>query len=486
MIMEMAAILLTFVLLACTSGVSARGSIDFRLGATFRLTKVSRPSPNKVTANVLTLERSGASSQSSEYLTAIRQGSPVDGVYSRVQVRRFPQSTMPTLIDMPLQIGNTPIQAVLAGSVYLAPITVGGQDFNVVIDTGSSDTWLIDSNFECIDPDTGSTRDESACKFGPAYIISPTANIIPDQNFNISYADGEFLNGDMLYENITLANITVSQQEMGLVDYAAWNGDSISSGLVGLAYPILTNAYSGSDPEADTGSTYINYDPIFTTMYKREQTLPVFSIATQRASANSAQSNGGVLALGGIPNIPHNLNFVSAAIEISSIDSDTGANVYQFYTIDIDGWAYSNDSSVIFDTFNVGSNERYTPLDKTGTNMIVDSGTSLIYAPAAVAQAVAALYSPAATFSSSYGVYTVPCGAIPPVFGVVVQRKILYINPVDMVIQAGAGLCVPGVQGDGGGHTILGDVFMRNVLTVFDVGAAEVRFAAREFEDAIV
>lgn len=386
---------------------------------------------------------------------------------------------------MNAQTGNTSIQAVLGGSVYLAPITVGGQTFNVVIDTGSSDTWLIDSDFDCINPSTGASRSESDCKFGPAYTLSPTAVIIQDQNFNISYADGEFLNGDMMYDNVTLANVLVPQQQMGLVDYAAWNGDTVSSGLVGLAGSLLTNAYPGTDPTKDTSSNYINYDPLFTTMYKHNLTLPIFSIAMQRASANSLQSNGGVLAIGGIPNIQHNLNFVSAYMKISGIDSQTGQNEYQFYTIDIDGWAYSSNKSVLFDTFNTGK-ARYTPLEKSSTSVIVDSGTSLIYAPASVAQAVAALYSPPATFSSEYGVYTVACNAKPPVFGVVVQKKLLYVNPIDMVIQAGGGLCVSGVQGDGGGYTILGDVFMRNVLTVFDLGAAEVRFSAREFDNATV
>lgn len=78
--------LLTSILLAWALGVSARGSIDFKLRTPFRPVVVSRPSPNELTDNVLTLERNEASSQSSEYLSAIRQGSGVDGVYSRVQV----------------------------------------------------------------------------------------------------------------------------------------------------------------------------------------------------------------------------------------------------------------------------------------------------------------------------------------------------------------------------------------------------------------
>ena len=34
---------------------------------------------------------------------------------------------------------------------YVASITLGGQDFEVMLDTGSSDTWVIKSNFTCLD-----------------------------------------------------------------------------------------------------------------------------------------------------------------------------------------------------------------------------------------------------------------------------------------------------------------------------------------------
>jgi hypothetical protein len=42
------------------------------------------------------------------------------------------------------------------------------------------------------------------------------------ENFNVSYASGEFLVGQVGYESITLAGITVPKQEIGLIDYAYW------------------------------------------------------------------------------------------------------------------------------------------------------------------------------------------------------------------------------------------------------------------------
>lgn len=52
--------------------------------------------------------------------------------------------------------------------------------------------------------------------------------------------------------------------------------------------------------------------------------------------------------------------------------------------------------------------------------------------------------------------------------------------------QDGSITCITGID-DGGvdvpGRSlfILGDTFMKNVVSVFDVGAGELRFAAREF-----
>lgn len=58
----------------------------------------------------------------------------------------------------------------------------------------------------------------------------------------------------------------------------------------------------------------------------------------------------------------------------------------------------------------------------------------------------------------------------------------LFINVADMTIDGGFGgnICLSGIQDDGGSFGILGDVFLKNVLAVYDIGASEMRFAARE------
>ncbi|MGI4850517.1 MAG: pepsin-like aspartyl protease [Janthinobacterium lividum] len=97
------------------------------------------------------------------------------------------------------------------------------------MDTGSSDTWLAENGFQCVNLTTGADEPEAACAFGPLYTVSSTFSQIPDENFNITYGDGEFLTGIMGYENVTLAGINVPKQEVAVVDYAAWEGIYILS-----------------------------------------------------------------------------------------------------------------------------------------------------------------------------------------------------------------------------------------------------------------
>ena len=113
--------------------------------------------------------------------------------------------------------------------------------------------------------------------------------------------------------------------------------------------------------------------------------------------------------------------------------------------------------------------------------MIVDSGTTLIYLPDNVAVIVNSLFDPPVTFDAGTGLYVANCSAVAPKFGVYIDGQLFYINPLDMMLETGlAGICLSTVQKAGGGLAVLGDVFLKNVLAVFDVGAGEMRFAARE------
>ena len=135
--------------------------------------------------------------------------------------------------------GNqTGLIALELGEEFAAEVTIGSQTFDLIIDTGSSDTWVVEEGFTCIDFDTGKKTTESECAFGSTYTKSGTFKSISGETFSIEYGDEESLTGVFGTEDVTIAGITVDQQ-IALVTKADWEGDGTTSGLMGLAYPPL-------------------------------------------------------------------------------------------------------------------------------------------------------------------------------------------------------------------------------------------------------
>ncbi|KAI4189755.1 MAG: hypothetical protein L6R41_001238 [Letrouitia leprolyta] len=393
-------------------------------------------SPNILSPHIITLSRQlPVNSDRSRHTKSLQKGSDGNGTIGLASLIPFKDT------------------------VYFTDITFGTETFKAVVDTGSSDTWLIKTGFQCV---TQGRRPislpEDACDFGPAYNTTPTFKQIPGENFNISYADGELLTGIVGTEDVTLGGITVHGQKVGLVNHAAWNGDNSSSGLIGLAFPGITSVFNGTDPSMDSESNSVDYSPLFTSMYSQGLVAPVFSLAIERG----AQS-GGLLALGGLPPVQHSPYFACAPLQKSTLIGQANAE-FQYYQITMDGVTYGNKS------------------EKKEYPTTVDSGTSLIFLPAEVAYAVNQMFDPPAIFNTIRNEYAIDCASKAPRFGIGIAGHTFYVNPSDLIIHIQDGSCITGITELGYGRPIiLGDVFLRNVLAVFDIGASEMRFAAREF-----
>jgi Eukaryotic aspartyl protease len=200
-------------------------------------------------------------------------------------------------------------------------------------------------------------------------------------------------------------------------------------------------------------------------MYTDKLVAPLFSLAILRDISGPS----GYLSLGGTPPVHWVGDFTSTPILITSI---TGyPKTYDFYTIKVD-------------SIKLGS--KTLP----GATYIVDSGTTLNYVPTSIANEINNAFSPPAVYNAEDGSYIVDCKAKAPSLGVTIAGKVFYTNPLDMILLAGTDangndICISGVDDGGDDATadvyILGDVFQKNVVSVFDIGATEMRFAAREF-----
>ncbi|KAH6877285.1 aspartic peptidase domain-containing protein [Thelonectria olida] len=330
----------------------------------------------------------------------------------------------------------------------------------LVFDTGSSDTWAVHSEFRCEDM-TGHKHPRAACAFGRPYIGDFGAGEIDGVHFHLSYGSGEEVSGPMGKSNISCGGLSVPGQQVGLANKTYWRGNNVTVGLLGLAYKSLTNAYYGSMGEEKPWSA-IPYTPFLTRAISQGTTDPVFSVAIMRNSSD------GILAWGGLPPIVYNRKRKATTdlIIANLADKDETSWTYSYYTIVPDGVTWGERS------------------DTTRYPYIVDTGTTMMHLPPPLVETIATAFEPSAMYVYQWGSYFVPCDAIPPPFAIVISGVEFWINPADLIhqdlIDPLTGYCACGITSGGAGPYILGHVFLQNVLAVFDVGGAEMRFYARD------
>lgn len=209
------------------------------------------------------------------------------------------------------------------------------------------------------------------------------------------YADLEFMTGVMGYVTVTVAGITIEHQEVALVNYTYWFGDSVTSGLMGLAYPRLTSAFVGTNSSVNDADKQVPYDPIMTSMIKQGLIEPIFSIALDRDSGE------GYLALGGLPPVNHSGTFArtpilmvnrphrrlrfnrmsNTRVQVELFDDAKMKMEYSFYTIIADAYIYMGSQKTKVNTGIWGQLLQNITVNTTQFPIIVDSGTTMIYVP---------------------------------------------------------------------------------------------------------
>lgn len=172
---------------------------------------------------------------------------------------------------------------------YSVDVLLNGSPMKLLIDSGSSDTWIRGVNFTCSNPNvTG-----SACGLGPAYPeLDFPGGHITGQHFYISPNDNETVAGLLGYMDIEVAGITVHRQEIGMASVGSWNGDNVTSGVLGLAYPSLTSAYYGDDLTSNSPDDMIMYSPVFTSMMTGDQVESYWCLSLDRNSTSGSVSFG--------------------------------------------------------------------------------------------------------------------------------------------------------------------------------------------------
>ncbi|KAL7892491.1 aspartic peptidase domain-containing protein [Trichoderma sp. SZMC 28014] len=416
--------------------------------------------------NGLTFERAKAVKEPSNDRTTMhfshlkgikaRPGQQHSGVSALSRLRSSSSST-PGSIKQSFQN----ISALTAASTQYA-IQCGwdGVPVWLLLDTGSSDTWATKTGFKCSDG-TGDSHNEAACGFSTPYIDGFGHGQIDELHFYLKYGSGEHISGPMGYSDISCGGVSVSKQQVGLANNTYWHGNNVTVGILGLAYPAITSAYYG-DVGQEAPWNAMSYTPFLTNAISQGTIDPVFSVALIKNSTD------GVIAWGGLP--PMDWQFRGYAktdlIIANLVGQPETAWKYSFYTIVPDGMRWDQTT------------------DTTKYPYIVDTGTTMLYLPPPLAESIANSFQPRAVYLYQWGTYFAPCDAIPPHFAIIISGVEFWINPADLIYQdlvdPLTGYCAIGIASGGPGPYILGDVFLQNVLAVFDVGAAEMRFYSRK------
>ncbi|XP_034079634.1 pepsin A-like [Gymnodraco acuticeps] len=330
--------------------------------------------------------------------------------------KKFPYN--PTAKFLP-RVEQTVVQLTFdPDTTYYGEIGIGTppQVFKVLFDTGSSDLWV---------PST--SCNSSACGNHVMFSSSASSTFEAGSNtFRISYISG-YASGTTGYDIVKVGDLYVEHQIVGLADeeanflyYVPWDG------ILGLAFPGLSQE----------GGT-----PIFYNMWNQGK-IPqnMFSMYL------SSSLEGSMLFLGGTDH-----SYYSGSLNWIPLYGATNFWNIQIQSITING---------------------NTVACSGGCEAVVDSGTSYIIGPS---KDINNINGWLGASTDQFGEASVSCrntNSLPEIM-FNINGYNFALPPSAYVIQSSSGCST----GFGAGPWILGEVFMRQYYTAFDIGNNRVGFA---------
>ncbi|KAI7890314.1 aspartic peptidase domain-containing protein [Mucor mucedo] len=314
------------------------------------------------------------------------------------------------------------------GSGYYSQIFIGepAQAFNVVLDTGSSDFWIVSS--DCSTKEYCDAHHQFQRNNSQTY-----QNHDPLQFLQIRYGTGS-INARVGYDTLQIANMTLKNQYIAdAIELSSEFKDLPIDGILGMGFSKLskTDTHKRTLIESMAGQNLIE--------------KAVFGIYTQPA--------GGDIDFGGT-------------------DPNRYTGPIQYAPVTSDRYWLTKMSSSSFGTYKTKSR-----------SIILDTGTTLIIVTPDDAKHIHSEIEGAVV--NSDGSYSIPChlkGHL-PALNINVNNFTLSVSSDDYILvpsQDDENLCLSGISGHNihkPNHWILGDVFLKGYYTVFDTDKMRLGFA---------
>lgn len=337
------------------------------------------------------------------------------------------------------------------GSYYLSALEIGSnrQQVGVILDTGSSDLWF-PSKSSCDGPTKTSNDSDlsglppasSACPLG-SFDESESLSYVPlGKNFSLYYGVKDYYTyakGIWANETVFWGDLEVENMQFGLA-----TDQDIGQGIIGISY-------KGTEG-VKTEDEYANFP-----MQLVEQGLVrknAYSLYL-----NSEEAASGTVLFGGIDRAKYD------------------GELTFFDTVHInDGGVATEDAVAFFVNLDGASQGNKTVFRKTYPGLL-DSGSTLLYAPQEIYDSVAPQYG---EFNSTVGGYITPCSTQGQDFAFqfsnftlnVPFEQLLYnVSDLSLLFVNGEGeeMCLFSMLSSSENLWILGDVLLRSAYIHYDL-----------------
>ncbi|TFY72990.1 hypothetical protein EVG20_g34 [Dentipellis fragilis] len=303
--------------------------------------------------------------------------------------------------------------------IYIANITLGGNDYRVQLDTGSSDLWI-----------KGQT--------------SP----LPNSNqtsiaYNLTYGIG-WASGHISYIPAEFAGISIAKQ--AYLDSSSAQNPALTygtSGILGLGFTSLSIIDALVNKTGDSSGRSVLYN-----LFNDNPSEPNFiAFSLQRSSDSSDEVKG---------------TFLIGEVDPDYAAVNNSSPIPTFPQTAPNRWTILLDAVLMgLSTISVNSTVPNAPSNRAV--VLLDSGTSYTYAPSAICQAIYGNI-PGALLDARLGMWTLPCNV-----------------EIDIALQINeshncwtcVGSFVPqdtSSVGAGNFDWIIGDNVLRSVYSVYDFG----------------